>query len=99
MGMSSSVKPTSVAGPRGAANTAHAPQRGSASYQRFRISRGRSSAKSRSNSPELAAGRDPDLGAEADLGDVAVDRARVEAVPHDEVVERARGAKRALERV
>src|SRR5205823_11641139 len=40
---------------------------------------------------EGEAGSDADLLAEADLGDVAVDRARVEPVPLDEVVERAGG--------
>src|SRR5262249_23232513 len=48
---------------------------------------------------EREARRDPDLLAEADLGDVAVDRARVEPVPLDEILERARGAQRPLEHV
>ena len=48
---------------------------------------------------EREARRDPDLGPEADLGHVAVDRARVEAVALDEVVERAGGPERAGEHV
>src|SRR5262249_44941659 len=48
---------------------------------------------------EGEAGRDADLFAEADLRDVAVDRARIEPVPLDQVVERAGCAERPLEHV